>query len=145
MAHDPRAGQDLKSDINVTPLVDVMLVLLIIFMLVTPLLQQGVGVELPQAHNVQPVSEDKSQVMMVVLKGSGEIFLDDARVDRGALEQLLKSRLTANPALQLQVKADRNLRYGDVKRIVQASQKAGFRGASLIAEEIRADAPPASR
>jgi biopolymer transport protein ExbD len=145
MSFDFKAGQDLKADINVTPLVDVMLVILIIFMLVTPMLQKGVGVELPAARNVLPVSEDKSQVLMVVLKTTGELFLDDEAIDPAALERRLRDRLASNPALQLQVKADRNLRYGEVKKVVRAGQRAGFRGAAMIATEIRPEETATAR
>ncbi len=137
MAFDPRSGQDLKSDINVTPLVDVMLVLLIIFMLVTPMLQKGRGVELPRARNVLAVPEEKSQVLQVTLAENGQMFLDDDPVDSQSLDGALRARLAANAALQLQVKADRAVRYGDVKRILRAGRTAGFRGAAMIAEEIR--------
>jgi biopolymer transport protein ExbD len=131
------------AGINVTPLVDVMLVLLIIFMVVTPLLQKGVGVELPQARNVQAVPEDKNQVLMVVIKQTGETYVEDDAIDPAALERTLKARFAANPGLQLQVKADRNLQYGAVKRIVRAGRQAGFRGASLIAQELHEETPPA--
>ena len=132
-----QSGPSLNSDINVTPLVDVMLVMLIIFMLVAPMLQKGVGVDLPKARNVQTVSEDKNQVLMVVLKENGELFLGSDRIDRASLPRALELRLAAHPALQLQVKADRNVHYGDVRKIIQAGREAGFRGAALVAEEIK--------
>jgi biopolymer transport protein ExbD len=143
-----QTGQSLNNEINVTPLVDVMLVMLIIFMLVTPMLQKGVGVDLPKAQHIEPVSEDKNQIVMVILRPNGDMFIGSDPVDRGALTRELKRRLDTNPALQLQVKADRNVPYGDVRKIMAAGRDAGYRGAALIAEELHpgqsaAAAPPA--
>jgi biopolymer transport protein TolR len=135
--HGSKAGQSLSSEINVTPLVDVMLVVLIIFMVVTPMLQKGVGVDLPQARNVQGVSEDKNLILMVVLQENGRMFLDADPIDRASLKTTLQNRFAANPGLELQIKADRAVRYGDIKQILQAGRTAGFRGASLIAREIK--------
>ncbi len=132
-----QANRPLNSDINVTPLVDVMLVVLIIFMLVTPMLQKGIGVDLPKARNVQGVSEDKSQILVVVLQDNERLFLDSDPIDRASLATVLRMRYEANPGLQLQIKADRGVRYGDVKRILQAGREAGFRGAAMIAREIK--------
>jgi biopolymer transport protein ExbD len=144
-----KVSKSLNSEINVTPLVDVMLVVLIIFMLVTPMLQKGVGVDLPKARNVTAVSEDKNQILTVVLQGNGNMFLGTDPIDRGSLADVLRMRYDANPTLELQVKADRQVRYGDVKQILQAGREAGFRGASMIAREIKqangaAGAPEAS-
>jgi biopolymer transport protein TolR len=128
-------SKSLKSDINVTPLVDVMLVMLIIFMLVTPLLQSGVGVTLPKAKNVAAVPDDESQVVVVALRANGETFLGKEVIDRTKLVTALRQRLRTNPGLQMQIKADKNVRFGEVKKIVQAGREAGFDGAALIAEE----------
>jgi biopolymer transport protein TolR len=143
MAFNTQSTQELKSDINVTPLVDVMLVMLIIFMLVTPMLQKGVGVELPRAKNVTAVPESKEKALLVVLKSTGELYVEDDPVDPTTLVRALRSRLESTPGLQLQVKADRNVRYSEVKRIIRAGQEVGFHGASLIAEEIRPTGPAA--
>ncbi len=131
--------QELKSDINVTPLVDVMLVMLIIFMLVTPLLQKGVGVQLPPARNVKAVPESEERVIVVALRANGELYLGSDRLDWDHLDPELRIRLKNNPALQLQIKADRNVRFGDIKKIVRAGRTAGFDNAALIAEEIKTE------
>ncbi len=134
---DHRAtGRSLNCEINVTPLVDVMLVVLIIFILVTPLLQQGVGVDLPQARNIEGVSEDEDQTLTVALQGNGRMFLGAEPIDPADLTGALQLRRGASPDLQLQVKADRNAPYGEIKRILKAGREAGFHGASLIAREI---------
>ncbi|MCK4304374.1 MAG: biopolymer transporter ExbD [Candidatus Eisenbacteria sp.] len=131
------AGQSLNSEINITPLVDVMLVVLIIFIVVTPLLQQGVGVDLPQARNVEDASEDTGLTLTVVLQGNGRMFLGTDPIDQADLAGTLRMRHQADPGLQFQVKADRSVHYGEIKQILQAGRAAGFRGASLIAREIK--------
>ena len=142
-------GQELNAEINVTPLVDVMLVVLIIFMLVTPMLQKGVGVDLPKARNVLAVPENKDQVVLVVVRQNGELFIENDPTTWDVLERRLRRRHDVSPGLQLQVKADRNVTYGDIKKVLRAGREAGFAGASLIAEEIRdtqsASAGPTSR
>ena len=132
--------QSLKSDINVTPLVDVMLVMLIIFMLVTPMLQKGVGVSLPKARNVLGVSDSDKDAVTVVVTEAGQLYLGSQPVDRSRLVAALRLKHHENPGLQLQVKADRNVHYGEVKKIVQAAREGGFRGAALIAREIKDEA-----
>jgi biopolymer transport protein TolR len=129
----------LKSDINVTPLVDVMLVVLIIFMVVTPLMQKGVNVLLPEARNVSAVPDAESQVVTVALKASGEIFVAGEAVTELTLNNVLQQRLSTNPALQLQIKADRNVDFLQVRNLVRAGREVGFQNASLIASEIKDD------
>jgi biopolymer transport protein TolR len=136
-SHRSQAGQSLNSEINVTPLVDVMLVVLIIFMVVTPMLQKGVGVDLPKARNVLGVSEDKNQILMVTLQESGRMFLGSDPISRSSLVSILRTRYQANPSLQLQIKADRDVRFGEVKQILQAGRDAGFRNADMIARELK--------
>jgi len=127
----------LKNDINVTPLVDVMLVMLIIFMIVTPLLQKGVGVSLPKAANVHPVSENANEIIMLTLTSDGRAFLGADEVDRGSLDKSLKAAYNANPGRQLQIKGDQNLAYRDVKKVIQAARDAGYPEAALVAEELK--------
>ena len=138
----------LKSDINVTPLVDVMLVMLIIFMLVTPLLHKGIEVTLPKARNVATVSENEKDVLVVGVTAGGQIFVGDDPVDATDLTSVLAAKQSENPALQLQIRGDRNARFKDLKDIVRAGREAGFDNAAMIAEEIKPGpgeaAPPGS-
>jgi biopolymer transport protein TolR len=127
----------LKSDINVTPLVDVMLVVLIIFMVVTPLMQKGVNVLLPEARNVLAVPDAESQVVTVTVKATGEIYVGGEQVTELNLNNELQKKLATNPALQMQIKADRNVDFAEVKKLVRAGRDVGFRNASLIASEIK--------
>jgi biopolymer transport protein ExbD len=136
--HDRSSGQSLNSEINITPLVDVMLVVLIIFIVVTPLLHPAGGGDLPQAHNVEDVSAGEDQALAVTLEGNGRMLLGTDPIDQADLAGALRMRYGADPGLQLRIRADRNVPYGEIKRILQAGREAGFRGASLIARE----APP---
>jgi len=130
-------SKSLMADINVTPLVDVMLVMLIIFMLVTPMLQKGVSVSLPEARNVQAVSENEKQVAVVALLRNGELYLGRQPIDKAELLRELRARRQANPALQLQIKADEEVRFGEVRKLVVAGREAGFEEAALIAAELK--------
>jgi len=135
-SNDRPSGQSLNSDINVTPLVDVMLVVLIIFMVVAPMLQKGVGVDLPRARNVAVVSDDPHGILTVVLQGDGRMLLGTDPIDRAELAGALRERRRVEPGLQFQIKADRNVPYGEIKHLLEAGRAAGFRGAALIAHEI---------
>lgn len=135
-SNDRSSGQSLNSEINVTPLVDVMLVVLIIFMVVTPMLQKGVGVDLPRARNVAAVSDDHHRILTVVLQGDGRMLLGTDPIERADLAGALWERRRAEPGVQFQIKADRNVPYGEIKQLLEAGRAAGFRGAALIAREI---------
>jgi biopolymer transport protein ExbD len=131
------SGGSLKSDINVTPLVDVMLVMLIIFMVVTPLLHKGIEVTLPKAKNVQTVSENEKEVLVVGVTAGGQIFVGDDPVEQTQLVSVLTGKIRGNPALQLQIRGDRNAHFKDIREIVKAGRDAGFASAAMIAEEIK--------
>ncbi len=131
---DPKA---LKSDINVTPLVDVMLVILIIFMLVTPLLQKGVDVALPQARHVETVADDEEHAIVLALRRNGDLYLGNVPLDRTRLLEQLRLRAQKTPGALLQIRADRDVPFGEVKKLVQTAREAGFDAASLVAEEIK--------
>lgn len=134
---DLGTSTSLKNDINVTPLVDVMLVMLIIFMLVTPLLQKGVGVVLPKATNVHAVSENPNEVLLLTVTGDGRAYLGDDETTRASLETALRTAYAANPNRQFQVKADQNLPFREIKGIIVAAREAGFPAAALVAEELK--------
>ncbi len=136
--NDGPSGQSLNSEINITPLVDVMLVVLIIFMVVAPMLQKGVDVDLPPARNVVDASEDENRTLTVVLQDGGRMFLGTDPLDPVDLADALRTRRKGDPYLRFQVKADRDVAYGEIKRILQVAREAGFRGAALIAREIDA-------
>ena len=129
-------GRQTLSDINVTPLVDVMLVLLIIFMVTAPLIQQGVEVKLPQAR-AQPVkSEDQKLVLSV--KADRTIWLGTtdkpAQLTLEALEERLKANVRAQKDAQLFLMADRDLPYGFVVDVMAAVQRSGITNLGMITD-----------
>ncbi len=132
----PGAGEHaVRSDINVTPLVDVCLVLLIIFMVVTPLLQKGIDVALPETGDPATMPEGENQLDIAV-KLDGTVFVGPRWVPAGALPQELASVYAHNPNKQVVVKADRNLRYRQVRDVMRLINEAGFRGVGLVANKI---------
>jgi biopolymer transport protein ExbD len=128
----------LRAEINVTPLVDVCMVLLIIFMVVTPLANREV--ELPSATRPEAWPVPPVRARITVEHGNPpRIFLDD---DPGpltvpALEALLRAIHAGHPRREVVVRADRRLPYSEVKRVVQAVREAGFEAVGLVAEPRR--------
>ncbi|HQT93391.1 MAG: hypothetical protein B7Z68_00165 [Acidobacteria bacterium 21-70-11] len=123
---------DVKSDINVTPLVDVCLVLLIIFMVVTPLLQSGVPVLLPETNNPDKYPEVSKQVKVAVQE-DGKMFIgQDWIPTRAELIRRMDEMLKADPQKEVVIKADRRLKYKDVREVMKALNDAGFSKVGLI-------------
>jgi len=127
-----RRGRTPMAEINVTPLVDVMLVLLIIFMVTAPLLKAGVPVELPDSQ-AKALSEEKNQVT-ISLSRTGETFVDDVAVPAGALASHLAT-LPKDPAGKpplVTLRADKALDYGTVAAVMGELNHAGFNSISLV-------------
>ena len=128
----------IRAEINVTPLVDVSMVLLIIFLVVTPLANREV--ELPTATRPEawPVPPDRARIT-VEYGEPPRIFLDDdpAPLSVPALEALLRAIHAGHPRREIVVRADRRLSYSEVKRVIQAVQDAGFSAVGLVAERSR--------
>jgi biopolymer transport protein TolR len=126
----------LQSDINVTPLVDVCLVLLIIFMVVTPLLQNGVSVQIPQADNPDKKPEGPKQKLIVVQYATPPAYhMDSKQFSKAELQAALDELYQRNPTTDLVIKADQRLKYGDVKEVFKMTKDAGFQDVGLIAEK----------
>jgi biopolymer transport protein TolR len=123
--------EPLKPDMNVTPLVDVVLVLLIIFMVVTPQLEAGAAVELPAARHPDKAETAKLDFTTVSLTQRGELFLDRDAVSREALVQRLTQLHEKEPDQRVVLKADRGVRYAEVRSLFKACQDLGFPGVSL--------------
>ena len=121
------------AEINVTPLVDVMLVLLIIFMITAPLLVAGVPVDLPESR-AGALDQDAKPVQ-IALDGQGGIFIDDAAVSEAALPQRLAA-IAAQPAppegRRIYLRADRALDYGRVMRVMGELNRAGLNRVALV-------------
>ncbi|MBV8972777.1 MAG: biopolymer transporter ExbD [Sphingomonadaceae bacterium] len=118
------------AEINVTPMVDVMLVLLIIFMVTAPLLVTGVPVDLPDARAAALKTDDKP--VQVSLDRAGSVFIDDAPVAEDALAPRLAALHAATPEARVFVRADRGLDYGRVMAVVGEVSAAGFHKVALV-------------
>jgi biopolymer transport protein TolR len=121
------------AEINVTPLVDVMLVLLIIFMVTAPLMTSGVSVDLPKT-NAQPLNSD-SEPLTVTIKADGSIFLQDQAVDVGDLVGKLQAISQNNPDRRIFVRGDKDLAYGRIMEVMGTITQGGFTKVALLAEQ----------
>jgi biopolymer transport protein TolR len=127
------------SDINVTPLVDVMLVLLVVFMVTAPLLTVGVPVDLPQTQ-APPINEPKEPTVITVNK-EGEIYVQDNAVPQDALVAKLQAVTNSNPDAVLYVRGDKDINYGKVLEVMSLISNAGFHKISLVAEAPKGAQP----
>src|SRR5438105_609933 len=122
--------QDMRSDINVTPLVDVCLVLLIIFMVVTPMLQKGKPVLLPKTDRPDKKPESKSELLISV-QADKNIFIDTKWYPEKEFISKMHEFGERNAAKDVIIKADKNLTYGDVKNVMRMIKDAGFEKVGL--------------
>ncbi|RDI58882.1 protein TolR [Microvirga subterranea] len=129
---DDEFGAAPLSEINVTPLVDVMLVLLIIFMVAAPLMTVGVPVQLPKT--AAPKVTQPKQPIVVSIDGSGQSFLDKEPLSEDAIVPRLKELATQDPTQVVLVRGDRSVPYGRVIEIMGQVSAAGFGKVSLIAQ-----------
>ena len=114
---------DVASDINVTPMVDVMLVLLVIFILTVPVLTHSVGVELPKAQAVRTPAETQSVSLTVAQDGT--VYWDGNAIDEAGLEEALAETAQAEPQPEIRLYGDRKTDYEHVVRVMAAAQRAG--------------------
>ena len=128
------------SEINVTPLVDVMLVLLIVFMVTAPLLTVGVPVDLPQTQ-APPINEPKEPLTITVNK-EGAVYIQETSVPIEALVERLQAITGANPDAVLYVRGDKEINYGRVLEVMSLVTAAGFHKVSLVAEMPKAAPAP---
>jgi biopolymer transport protein TolR len=123
-----------KSDINVTPMIDVMLVLLIIFMIVTPLIAAGFKATLPKGKNLDPRPEGDNEIVLGIDQ-AGRYFLNGRAIPSGALEDQLRSTYAARTEDKiLYFKADNQLKYGKIQEAVETARRAGVRVMAAITE-----------
>ncbi|MBX7113480.1 MAG: biopolymer transporter ExbD [Myxococcaceae bacterium] len=125
-------GRTTLSEINVTPMVDVMLVLLIIFMVTAPLIQQGVKVNLPDAKAAPVEAKEKKVVLSVDVKK--RIYIGEVEVALPELEEKLKTNAKVQADKELYLHADRDVPYGVVVEVMAAAQRAGVPNVGMITD-----------
>ena len=137
MAMDIGAKSGVRSDINITPLVDVVLVLLIIFMVITPMLQRGKSVELPKAKNAVQNKTEGPEPLFISVTADGKAFIESDKqpASPGQLVDALKSAVAEGK--RVMVKADVNTDYGAVRPVLDRASKAKLKGVQLAAEELK--------
>ncbi len=120
------------SDINMTPLIDVMLVLLVIFMITAPLMSSSLKLELPKADAAQP--NDAPQFISVALDPQGQLFFGDEALDPAAFAARVLETARKNPKTEVQLRADKGVPYGRVAELIGVVQKAGLNRIGFVTE-----------
>ena len=129
-------GSQPMSDINMTPLIDVMLVLLVIFMITAPLMTSSLKLDLPKTDAAQP--SDTPQFIAVALDRDGRYFFGDEVVDASAFATRVAAAAKRNPQTEVQLRADRSVAYGRVAELIGIVQKAGLTRIGFVAEPATA-------
>lgn len=125
-----KSRRNLVSDINVTPMVDVMLVLLIIFMVTAPMMTQGIDVDLPETTSRS--LRQKEQPILITINKKGEIYLDRIKGDQKLLRQQLAAMAKAGKDRPIFLKADKRVPYGLVASVMADIKEAGFNKLGMI-------------
>lgn len=130
------------SDINVTPMVDVMLVMLIIFMVITPMLQKGVTVEKVKTKNPIAMKDaDKEDAILVSVTRTGDTYLGTNRMAPDQMPSKIKDMLTNKPEKVVYISADRRAKYERVVTVVDEIRNAGVEQLGMLTEEIQGAQP----
>ena len=132
MAFETKTQGSTISQINVVPLVDVMLVLLVIFMVTAPILQQGLQVDLPQAKAGALTGEDDQ--LVVSISRAGAVYLNDTEIAVDALTEKLEAVARVRPDRQVFLRADRHVEYGTVVEVMAAVRGAGIQNLGMVTE-----------
>ncbi len=137
MAMDLGSKGSLKADINVTPLVDVMLVLLIIMMLIAPMLQKGVNVKLPEAGNTVDKPDTQTQTV-VAIDSANQFWVNGLQVDKGSFADKVKAVLEDKTERVVLIKGDQDALYSAIMQAMDDLRKAGIEDIGLITEKKEA-------
>ena len=124
-----------RPDINITPLVDVVLVLLIIFMVVTPQLEAGEAVEVPTASHPDAEQKSKLDPISLTMTASGKLFIEQEVIDVAALRARLDQEHEKAPDRRIMLKGDRAVPFGTMRALFATCKDAGFKGVSLVVGE----------
>jgi biopolymer transport protein ExbD/biopolymer transport protein TolR len=131
-------GAKVNSNINVTPMVDVMLVLLIIFMVITPMLQKGVSVDMAKTNNPVALADaDKEDALIVAVQRDGAVFFDSQKVSAEELTQKVKDRVQGRTNKEVFIRADARAKYKPVVDVVDDVRSAGVDQVGLLTEQKR--------
>ena len=126
-------GKGVKNEINVTPLVDVVLVLLIIFMVITPMLQRGKDVNLPKSANVE--EEKKGDPLVLSVTTDGKVYVEANQVSENEIESKVAEALRKEPNKKVMLKGDERVTVGDVRKVMQHARLGGAKGVALAVQE----------
>ena len=130
------------SDINVTPMADVMLVLLIIFMVITPMLQKGVSVDMAKAENPRQMADaDKEDAVVLAVTRDGKTYLGSDSIRLGDVTTQVKDRISSKLDKTVYVKSDARAKYGDVVTVVDNVRAAGVDSLGLLTEKLERRGP----
>ena len=143
MAYKPVAGSVMAAP-NVIPMADIMLVLLIIFMVVTPMLQKGVSVDLARVNNAEDMqAADRDDAILVAITRDGSIYLGTQKIAIDKITNLVKDHLANRLDKTVFVKSDARAKYGDVVKVVDEVRAAGVDNLGLLTERaVKKNAPP---
>ena len=130
MAFSTQDNDEVLSEINVTPLVDVMLVLLVVFIVTAPLLTNAIPVNLPKTEAVAPV--EQKDPLVVSIDGDGKLFINKDQIQPDLLETSLKAAKDKDAQVRVQLQADEGVNYGEVARAMAAIERAGISKLAVI-------------
>jgi len=142
MAYKPQAGDSIASP-NIIPMADIMLVLLIIFMVVTPMIQKGTSVERATVDTPKDMNDaEKEDALVVAVTRDGTIFLGSQKIDQSQITSTLKERLAARTDKTVFLNSDRNAKYGRVVAVVDEIRAAGVDQLGLLTEKTEKKGAP---
>jgi biopolymer transport protein TolR len=141
MAYKPHIGEPMSSP-NIIPMADIMLVLLIIFMVVTPMLQKGFTVDMARVTNPTDMqAADRDDAVIVAISRSGDIYLGNQRTSLDDITSLVRDRIEGRTDKTVFIRSDARAKYGDVVKLVDEVRSAGVDNVGLLTEKTEARTP----
>jgi len=141
MAYKPQAGAQVSAP-NVVPMADIMLVLLIIFMVVTPMLQKGVSVDMASVNDPREMQDaDKDDAVIVAVTRDGTLYLGNTKITKEDITGQIKDRIANKLDKTVYVKSDARAKYGDVVAAVDEIRSAGVDSLGLLTEKVKSTSP----